>query len=236
MLSETSLYAPVKAFLEGQGYLVKGEIDGADVVGVRGDEVVVVELKVRFNLELVLQGVERQRLSDCVYLAFGAPAARTRTAWNDRQSSVVRLCRLLGLGLLVVYLPKHRSPHVEATLDPAPYRPRKDPRGRARLLREFQARRGDPTPGGVNKRPLITAYRQDALLCADSLRDGALRLSELRTQTGVARAGGIVRANVYGWFERRERGIYQLTENGREALTRFADALPRRNEVERVSS
>jgi len=231
VLSESSLYAPVKAFLEGQGYEVKGEIQGADVVGKRDQDVVVVELKLRFNLDLVLQGIERQRLSDCVYLAFVAPAARTRTSWNDRQSSVLRLCRLLGLGLLLVFLPKGRKPRVEAVLDPAPYRPRKDKRGRERLLREFQARRGDPTPGGVNKRPLVTAYRQDALLCADSLRDGALPLKRLRTEAGVDRAAGIVRSNVYGWFERKERGIYQLTQSGHEALVRFADVVPSRGGV-----
>ena len=35
---ESALYAPVKALLEGQGYEVKGEIAGCDVVGVRGDD------------------------------------------------------------------------------------------------------------------------------------------------------------------------------------------------------
>ena len=33
---ESDLYAPVKALLEGQGYVVKGEVRGCDVVGVRG--------------------------------------------------------------------------------------------------------------------------------------------------------------------------------------------------------
>lgn len=30
---ETSLYLPVKAFLEAAGYVVKGEIGGCDLVG-----------------------------------------------------------------------------------------------------------------------------------------------------------------------------------------------------------
>lgn len=33
---ETDLYLPVKAFLEGQGYVVKAEVGAADVVAVRG--------------------------------------------------------------------------------------------------------------------------------------------------------------------------------------------------------
>jgi hypothetical protein len=38
MASESDLYAPVKAFLERQGYAVKAEIDGSDVVAKRGGE------------------------------------------------------------------------------------------------------------------------------------------------------------------------------------------------------
>ena len=58
---ETSLYAPVKRFLETLGFDVKGEICGCDLVALRGDEppiVVIGELKLAFNLELVLQGVK----------------------------------------------------------------------------------------------------------------------------------------------------------------------------------
>lgn len=226
MLAETALYAPVKAFLEKLGFEVKGEIHAADVVGKREDELVVVELKLRFNLDLILQGVERQRLTDQVYLAFPAPEARSRNPWNDRNATVLRLCRQLGLGLLLVLLPKRGNARVEPVLDPAPYRPRKDVASRLRLVKEFQARRGDHNAGGGNRRPLVTAYRQDALLCADSLKQGALPLGKLRELSGVGRAGGIVRANVYGWFERKQRGTYQLTDGGRDALLRFADALP----------
>src|SRR5258708_12820991 len=59
---ETSLYVPVKRFLERLGFDVKGEICGCDVVALRGDEpplVVVGELKLAFNLELLLQGIDR---------------------------------------------------------------------------------------------------------------------------------------------------------------------------------
>ena len=45
-LRETDLYPPIKCFLEGQGYEVKGEVGDCDVVAVRdGDEPVLVELK-----------------------------------------------------------------------------------------------------------------------------------------------------------------------------------------------
>ena len=57
---ETLLYRPVKTFLEGLGFVVKGEIGGCDLLALRGDDppvVVIGELKLTFNLELVLQGL-----------------------------------------------------------------------------------------------------------------------------------------------------------------------------------
>ena len=71
---ETSLYAPVKRFLETLGFDVKGEICGCDLVALRGDEpphVVIGELKLGFNLELVLQGIDRSAACDEVWLAVG---------------------------------------------------------------------------------------------------------------------------------------------------------------------
>ena len=64
-MRETDLYPPVKAFLEAQGYTVKGEVEGCDVVALRGDEPpVVVELKTAFSLPPGLPGdraAERHR-------------------------------------------------------------------------------------------------------------------------------------------------------------------------------
>jgi hypothetical protein len=67
MSLESDLYAPVKALLEGQGYSVKGEVRGCDVVAVRGSEPpVIVELKRTFGIGLVLQAVNRLTLTDAV--------------------------------------------------------------------------------------------------------------------------------------------------------------------------
>src|SRR5262252_708718 len=69
---ETSLYLPVKRFLESLGFEVKGEVCGCDLVAVRGDDpplVVIGELKLGFNLELVLQGINRMAACDQVWLA-----------------------------------------------------------------------------------------------------------------------------------------------------------------------
>lgn len=220
-MRETDLYPAVKAFLERQGYAVKGEVQGCDVVARRGAEApVIVELKTRFSLPLVLQGVRRQSLSDAVYLAF--PAKGAGEAWKSARRDVLALCRRLGLGLLVVTL--EPEPFVEAALDPGPYQPRKSKRRLGLLLREFERRRGDPTPGGGSKAPIMTAYRQDALRLARTLDiGGPASPRALRTATGVDRAPAILQRDVYGWFQRVERGVYALSDAGRAAIARYED-------------
>src|SRR5690606_10603973 len=66
---ETELYPPVKAYMEQRGYLVRSEVRDCDLAAVKDGHLVVVELKTRFNLDLILQGVDRQRLCPNVYLA-----------------------------------------------------------------------------------------------------------------------------------------------------------------------
>src|SRR6186997_3085488 len=72
--------------MQAQGFEVKGEVCGCDLVALRGNEppvVVVGELKLRFNLELVLQGIERSAACDEVWLAVRASFRRGRE--NDRR-------------------------------------------------------------------------------------------------------------------------------------------------------
>jgi hypothetical protein len=215
--TETDLYPPIKAFLEGQGYDVKGEIGRCDVVGVRGDEdPVVIEMKTRFSLELVFQAVERLSVTDQVYVAI---EHRPKSLWARRSRDILRLCRRLGIGLLTVHL---ESGLVEPRLDPGLHQRRIVKKKRERLLREFARRVGDPTAGGSAKKPVMTAYRQDALRCAHVLgENGPRKVAELRAEARVERAGSILLRDVYGWFERVERGVYRLTPKGAEALRQF---------------
>jgi len=210
---ESDLYAPVKALLEAQGYAVKGEVRGCDVVAVRGREPpVVVELKRVFGLGLVLQGVDRLALTDSVYLAVGQ--------WPKKLKDVKKLCRRLGLGLLVV-----AAERADVVLDPAPYAPRKNKRKVGRLLGEHARRVGDPNRGGSSTRvPMMTAYRQEALRCAELLRGGPMKLVDMRAAADVPNAAKILRSDYYGWFERVERGVYAITPAGQRGLKTYARA------------
>jgi hypothetical protein len=215
---ETSLYLPVKSFLEAAGYAVKGEIGGCDLVGLSDSDppvIVVCELKLSFNLELILQAVDRASVADEVWIA-----ARLSATGRGREADkrYRQLCRRLGIGMLGVT----DTGVVSVIVSSVSPMPRTNPKRRTRLVREHQRRQGDPAAGGSTRIPIMTAYRQQALICAQAMLDGPKRPRDMRP--AAPDAGKILLGNVYGWFERVQPGIYQLSETGRTAAERHRNS------------
>jgi len=223
-MRETDLYEPLKSYFVAQGYEVKSEITDCDLVAVRRDEPpVIVELKLRLSLALVIQGTDRQAMTDAVYIAV---LASKSPRWRGQLRDGVRLCRRLGLGLITVRFGVKEDAFVEVHADPAPYRPRKSPPRKALLLREFARRVGDPNTGGQTRRAVVTAYRQDTLRVGARLAAlGASQGAVLARDLGIANASAILQKDYYGWFIRVSRGLYDLSPKGREALVLYADVL-----------
>jgi len=220
---ETTLYKPVKKFLENLGFEAKGEVCGCDIVAVdQGNPVgvVIVELKMTFTLELVLQAVDRTAVCDEVWLAVGASR---RGRGREADARVKKLCRYLGFGLLTVFA----SGKVDVIIEPSPWRPRADVKRRSRIIEEHSRRRGDPAMGGSTRRPIMTSYRQQALACAAAVASSPGRPRDLKAS--APDAAKILQRNVYGWFERVERGHYGLTKQGHAALVTWKDYLPATN-------
>jgi hypothetical protein len=214
---ETDLYQPIKRHLENLGLTVKGEVCGCDLVALCDgsvERVVIGEMKQSFTLELVLQGVDRLAACDEVWLAV---AASKRGRGRENDARVKKLCRLLGFGLLTVAA----DGRVDVAAAPAPWKPRRDPKRRSRILEEHRRRRGDPVVGGSTRTPQMTAYRQQALAVARALSEGPRRPRDLRPI--APDAAKILAGNVYGWFERLQRGVYGLTASGGQALVTWAD-------------
>lgn len=209
---ETSLYLPVKQFLEAAGYSVKGEIGGCDMLGLSdGDPTVMVvcELKLSFNLELILQAVDRAAAADEVWIA-ARVSAKGRGRETDKRYR--DLCRRLGIGMLGVS-DKGEVSILVSSVSPMP---RTNPKRRTKLMKEHRKRQGDPALGGSTKVPIMTAYRQQALACAAALVDGPLRPRDLKAT--VPNAGQILLNNYYGWFEKIDKGVYGLSEDGAKAV------------------
>jgi len=223
--AETDLYPAVKAFLEAQAYTVKSEIRGCDVVALRGDAPpVIVELKLAFSLALLLQGIDRLSLTDRVYLAVSRPRGRRARGVSVYRREIRDLCRRVGLGLLTV-APGRTAAAVEVVAEPMPYRPRRRTKELTRLLGEHARRAGDPNRGGVTRTPIVTAYRQEALRCALLIRQGGRANIKMLRETGVVpNVSSILQRDVYGWFRRRERATYELTDRAQQDIDRFAAA------------
>jgi hypothetical protein len=218
--SETDLYPPIKAFLEGQGYEVKSEIGTADIVALRPQaQPLIVELKLGFSLALFHQAIARLSVSDTVYIAVAhGPTKRFAKALKAN----VKLARRLGLGLITVRLSDEL---VTVHCDPGPYAPRKSKPHTDRLLKEFAKREGDPNIGGQASRAgLVTAYRQDALkLVAFLKKNGVCKGAQVAKATGVPRATAMMRDNHYGWFEKVCAGHYQLSQAGETYILGFSE-------------
>jgi hypothetical protein len=226
---ETSLYLPVKRFLEGLGFEVKGEVCGCDLVALdRGtvSALIIGELKLSFTLELVLQAVDRSAACDEVWLAV---RASLRGRGRESDPRVKKLCRLLGLGLLAVF----NSGRVEVLVEPVPWRPRHDAKRRSKIVDEHRRRKGDPASGGSTRQPIMTAYRQQALACAAAMAQGPARPKDLKPT--MPDAPKILLSNVYGWFVRIARGTYTLSEVGKAALVRWRVHLPDQSDGARSS-
>ena len=88
---------------------------------------------------------------------------------------------------------------------------------------EHVRRVGDPNRGGSSTRvPMMTAYRQQALRCAGLLaQNGPMRLAAMRAAADVPNAAVILQQDVYGWFDRVERGVYAVTPAGKRGLELF---------------
>ena len=231
-MKEADLYEPIKEFLEARGYEVKGEVAHCDLVGVRDSEPpLIIELKQSLNLSVLLQAIDRTAMTDLVYIAIPEPSGSRNSLLRKSRKSINRLFRMLGLGLITVGFrtpagKAKTSPRIEVVIEPAPYQPRKNLKRQRRLQQEFAARKGDFNQGGTTGRERMTAYRQDALLCADYLNShGSSAPVAVKNATGIQRARQILYDNVYGWFVRPAHGIYTLTDAGRQALEDYAEVV-----------
>ena len=206
---ETELSAPVKAYLESHGYQVNCEVKDCDIVATRGDDLIIVELKTSVNLTLLVQATKRQSISDSVYVAVPGPTKRNRQ-WRGTLTVLKRL----EIGLLLVD-EGAMGMLVSTQFDPIPYQRKKNTRNRRAVLTEIADRSGDYNVGGSTKTPLMTAYRENAILIACCLSKlGASSPKNLRDLGTGDKTTSILSANHYGWFQRVEKGVYALTDLG----------------------
>lgn len=225
-MKETDLYAPVKTLFESLGFIVHGEVHDMDVMALKEDLMVVIELKTSFNLKLVLQAIARQRMTSEVYVAIPRPSSRLRRSRAFQEKE--HLLRRLELGLILVALDA-KKPYAQIAFDPMPFsREKSVARSKKRkefALKEVSERHGDYNIGGTNGK-LVTAYREKALLVVSLLKEhGEMTLKDIKIATGNEKIPSLLYKNYYGWFERARIGVYRLTDIGEKALSDYQHIL-----------
>ncbi len=213
---ETDLYEPIRCFLEEAGYQVQAEVKHCDIAATRDGELLIVELKRAFGLKLVYQALERQSLTDQVFVAIPRPQKGQREkAWRD----MLRLLKRLELGLLTVALD---SPllTVEVILEPADGRDEawQNRKKQKQLRAELQNRRLSGNTGGMTRRKILTAFREKSIRLACLLeKEGQLSAAALR-ERGLGDLAVLLSRNYDKWFRRVEKGVYALSDAGKQAL------------------
>ena len=175
---------------------------------------VIVELKKAFNLKLVYQGLERQSLTDLVFVAIPRPKKGQREkAWKD----MLKLLKRLELGLLTVALDSPLQT-VDVVLEPSDSLAWKNRKKREKVQAELENRQVDANVGGMTRRKIMTAFREKSIHVACILeREGQLSLADFR-ERGMEDCVGLLSKNYDKWYRRVEKGVYALSEKGKEAL------------------
>jgi hypothetical protein len=214
---ETDLYQPVKSFFESQGYTVKAEINDIDILAIKEDITIAIELKVKISLKLIYQVIERQKLVDNVFLAI------PKDSYKSHRNSIKHfqlLLKRLNLGLILIDKEK-----VEVVFEPNHYDLNKskslNKRRKEKLLNTFNNLFSDSNKGG-SKGKRMTVYKQNAIKIASLLAEKpGLSPKEIINETGVLNTQSILQKNFYGWFQKSSYASYLLTKKGLDEYKKF---------------
>lgn len=218
---ETELYLPVKGYLEELGFKVDAEVKGCDIVASINSKIIIVELKNSFSLKLLYQAVERQEISNTVYVAIGN---RTKKQYPADIDKIKKLLSRLNIGLLIVHF-RISSTFVEPVLEPQQTQTGVNKKKRANLLKELDGRYHNFNIGGSpSSKKQITTYMLNTIQIAVMLNVlGQSSPSSLIKNGSSSNTQSILAQNFYGWFERTKRGIYKLNSEGKKALLTFSE-------------
>ena len=221
---EVDLYDPVKTYFTELGYAVYGEVKDCDVVALKEDELVVIELKLTINVTLLIQATKRQRITNQVFIAIPKPNYSLRSKkWRDLCYLVSRL----ELGLILVSFQGTQA-SAKIVIQPGAFDRKKSmqlsKKRRAGVMKEIEGRSGDFNVGGSRQTEILSAYKENCIYIACCLiRFGPLSPKALREIGTGEKTSSILSQNYYGWFERIQRGIYVISDQGKTELDSYAE-------------
>lgn len=221
---EVDLYEPIRTHFVKQGYEVFGEVKHCDVAAIKEEELIIVECKLNLSVELLIQATKRQRLTDQVYVAIPKPKySLFSKKWHD----IAHMIRRLELGLILVSFSKNKAT-MEVKITPGPFdrqkSMRQNHRSRNKIIAEIKGRYGDYNVGGSHQTKIMTAYKQSCIQIASLLQqNGPMSPKALRQMGTGDKTLSILAKNYYGWFEKVKRGVYAVTDAGKNEIAAYPE-------------
>ena len=210
---ESDMYEPIKKLLSEQGFIVRGEVKDCDIAAIKEGVLWVVEMKLAANITLIYQAMERQTATDWVFIAIPRP----RNSRDGNFKSLQKLLKKLNLGLITVALDSPVK-HAEILIFPSGKAGKTNKKSET-IRKELLGRTTD-TLGGTTKTAVNTAYRERCVRIACLLEaKGQLRPRDLVELGCEKDASFILRQNYFGWFNKVNRGVYELSAAGRGYLS-----------------
>ena len=213
-MKETDLFIPLHTLFTQAGYQVNAEVASFDVVLSKQDELIIIECKLSFNMTLLYQAMNAQKVADFLYVAVPYPAEK-------KVYNMTQVAKNMGLGLVLV-TPNGRAMIAVTQEDVLAYHAHRNNVKAQRVKKEISGRRFDKNIGGSTKTKILTAYKETSVQIAVMLEDKPQGMSgkQLVSDYGCpANTTKLMHSNTMGWFERPSKGVYRLSQKGRKELT-----------------
>ncbi len=204
---ESDMYIPIQNYFLEKGFKVDAEVKNCDVVATKEDITIICELKKGFTIELLYQLVDRKKITPYVYAVIPRPKTMRGRAFKKK----LDILRALECGLLVVL---NSTKRVDLVLEPKGKDNAFMKRKRKKIEKEVQNRNLSLNLGGQNKRKIVTAHKESVIsaLCYIE-KYGSIETKKCKENIKIA-----LQRNHYGYFKRLKRGVYTMTDRGKEAL------------------
>jgi hypothetical protein len=172
-------------------------------------------------LKLIYQAIDRQKVLDQVYIAIPKNALyQSKSLYRN----FTHLLKRLEVGLIVV-----DGENAEVMIETVPFdrnlsRSRYKKR-KSQIDKEARLRKNHKNVGGT-KGKKITKYKELVIdIGSYLLEHEKASPKDIKNNLNIEKTASILQKNYDGYFERVDRGIYQLTEKGKKEITKLKQQL-----------
>ncbi len=213
-MKEYEMFPMIKSYFESMGYKVNAEVKNCDVTAVRGEELVIVEMKTSLNVTLLYQALERKKITPNVYIAVPKPKKNFRKSIQKMKE----LLSKLQVGLLIIdVINKACVSYLEPSEDKSQ---RENKVKKAKIVKEISKREIDENIGGVTKTKILTAHKELGIaLCVVIEKEGVVTTKTLREKYDFDKdVSKYLYINFYRWYRKVGTATYELSTEGKLLL------------------